>query len=131
GCFPGFHSDRDSCSSQRKPENTLAGVKVAADDGDRMSRHDPEIRGAASVAPQPVEEQLSLFSPEVLKAIQKDEAKWRQSRKAPWKKDFTTVSGMEVNPLSTPVDVANLDFHRDLGFPGTFPFTRGVHPAGY
>ncbi|HEY3055648.1 MAG TPA: methylmalonyl-CoA mutase family protein [Thermoanaerobaculia bacterium] len=96
-----------------------------------MSRNDLEVSRNATVAPQPVEEQLSLFSPEALNAIRKDEAKWRQSRKSPWKKDFTTVSGMEVNPLSTPVDVANLDFDRDLGFPGQFPFTRGIHPSGY
>src|SRR5207245_1854360 len=46
-------------------------------------------------------------------------------------KDFTTVSGMDVNPLATPTDVLNLDFNRDLAFPGEFPFTRGIHPSGY
>jgi methylmalonyl-CoA mutase, N-terminal domain len=51
--------------------------------------------------------------------------------KAPWKKDFTTVSGMEVNPLARPKDIANLDYDRDLGDPGSLPYTRGIHPTGY
>ncbi|MDQ6800080.1 MAG: methylmalonyl-CoA mutase family protein [Acidobacteriota bacterium] len=38
---------------------------------------------------------------------------------------------MDVNPLATPNDVANLDFERDLAFPGEFPYTRGIHPSGY
>jgi len=46
-------------------------------------------------------------------------------------KEFTTVSGMPIERLYTPVDVKNLDYVRDLGFPGEFPFTRGVHSTGY
>ncbi|HET7710622.1 MAG TPA: methylmalonyl-CoA mutase family protein, partial [Thermoanaerobaculia bacterium] len=33
--------------------------------------------------------------------------------------------------LATPNDVADLDFERDLNFPGQFPYTRGIHPTGY
>jgi methylmalonyl-CoA mutase N-terminal domain/subunit len=47
------------------------------------------------------------------------------------KPDFTTVSGAEVDPLAAPDTIAGLDFERDLGWPGEFPFTRGVHPTGY
>jgi len=88
----------------------------------------------AAVLPLPKEdEQLSLFSAEALKTIRGEEERWRSamSKRAPWKRDFTTVSSMEVNPLSTPADVSDLDFQRDLGFPGEFPFTRGIHPTGY
>src|SRR5438309_2356690 len=92
-----------------------------------------EREKAAVLAPPKEDEQLSLFSPEALKAIRRDEDRWRAalSKRAPWKKDFTTVSSMEVNPLATPNDVAALDFNRDLAFPGEFPYTRGIHPAGY
>jgi methylmalonyl-CoA mutase N-terminal domain/subunit len=77
--------------------------------------------------------QLSLFAPEVVAKVRKDHARWRTAAaaKAPWKSDFTTISGMEVNPLATPDDVASLDFDRDLAFPGEFPYTRGIHPTGY
>ncbi|RJR28069.1 MAG: methylmalonyl-CoA mutase [Candidatus Latescibacterota bacterium] len=45
--------------------------------------------------------------------------------------DFTTVSGAPVEPLYGPDDAAGLDFLRDLGFPGEYPFTRGVYPTMY
>ena len=41
--------------------------------------------------------------------------------------EFRTISGRSVEPLYTPLDVRNVDYLRDLGFPGEFPFTRGVH----
>ena len=42
---------------------------------------------------------------------------------------FTTLSGAPLAPLYGPADVADLDPERDLGYPGQFPFTRGVHPT--
>ncbi|MSR64130.1 MAG: methylmalonyl-CoA mutase [Planctomycetes bacterium] len=43
---------------------------------------------------------------------------------------FTTLSGAPLAPLYGPADAA-LDPERDLGYPGQFPFTRGVHPTMY
>src|SRR5258708_40128443 len=47
------------------------------------------------------------------------------------RKSFQTVSLEEVNRLYTPADVENVDFSRDISFPGEFPYTRGIHPTGY
>ena len=47
------------------------------------------------------------------------------------KKNFQTVSLDEVERLYTPADTADLDFTRDIAFPGEFPYTRGIHPTGY
>jgi methylmalonyl-CoA mutase, N-terminal domain len=44
---------------------------------------------------------------------------------------FTTLSDMEVNPLYTPVDLEGFDYLRDLGFPGEYPYTRGVQNNMY
>jgi len=44
---------------------------------------------------------------------------------------FATVSNRTVDDLYTPADVADLDYTRDLGFPGEFPYTRGVYPTMY
>jgi len=44
---------------------------------------------------------------------------------------FETSSGKPVKREYTPADVAGLDYVRDLGFPGDFPFTRGVQPTMY
>ena len=48
-----------------------------------------------------------------------------------WKKDFTTVSGMEVPHLVTPEQTADVDPIETLGIPGEYPYTRGIHPTGY
>jgi methylmalonyl-CoA mutase N-terminal domain/subunit len=44
---------------------------------------------------------------------------------------FTTVSDEEIAPLYTPADVKELDYARDLGDPGQFPYTRGIHATMY
>jgi methylmalonyl-CoA mutase, N-terminal domain len=43
---------------------------------------------------------------------------------------FTTISGLENEPLYTP-DNVEIDYERDLGYPGVYPFTRGVYPSMY
>ena len=43
---------------------------------------------------------------------------------------FSTISGVENEPLATP-DTVEIDYTRDLGHPGTYPFTRGVYPSMY
>jgi methylmalonyl-CoA mutase, N-terminal domain len=45
--------------------------------------------------------------------------------------NFTTISGEELEPLYTPHDLEDMDYDRDLGYPGRFPFTRGVQPNMY
>jgi len=52
--------------------------------------------------------------------------------KAPERKEtFYTGSNIEVKRLYTELDVEELDYLRDLGFPGEYPYTRGVHPTMY
>jgi methylmalonyl-CoA mutase, N-terminal domain len=46
-------------------------------------------------------------------------------------KEFVTTSSMPINRLYTPVDVQGTDFERDIGFPGEYPYTRGIHPTMY
>jgi methylmalonyl-CoA mutase, N-terminal domain len=42
----------------------------------------------------------------------------------------STISGLENDPLYTPDDV-HIDYERDLGYPGVYPYTRGVYPSMY
>ena len=44
--------------------------------------------------------------------------------------DFRT-SSTETQPLYTPLDIADADYDRDIGFPGEYPYTRGVQPTMY
>src|SRR3982751_1358181 len=44
---------------------------------------------------------------------------------------FESTSGVPVDRLYTPEDTDALDYGRDLGYPGEFPFTRGIQPTMY
>ena len=44
---------------------------------------------------------------------------------------FTTVSGEEVKPLYGPDDIENINYLSEIGFPGEYPYTRGIHTNGY
>jgi len=59
---------------------------------------------------------------------------WRETvyARAPERADelFSTISGIEPEPLYAPGN-AELDYERDLGYPGEYPFTRGVYPSMY
>src|SRR5437016_13368632 len=45
--------------------------------------------------------------------------------------DVRTPSGVPVKPVATPGDAAAVDAERDIGYPGEYPFTRGIHPTMY
>ena len=73
-----------------------------------------------------------------LEKLKAAKEKWEQGSvqktlsKAPERrKVFTSISDIPVERLYTPLDVAHLDYERDLGFPGEYPFTRGVQPTMY
>jgi len=99
-----------------------------------MSNNDLDFKTRVApmppVVPAAAGEQLPLFSQDAMKQLRAADEKWRREVKPPWKKDFTTVSGMETNPLATPLSVAGQDFN-EIGYPGEFPYTRGIHPTGY
>jgi methylmalonyl-CoA mutase, N-terminal domain len=45
--------------------------------------------------------------------------------------DFTTLSGVEVDPVYGPADESAVPGFERIGYPGEFPFTRGLHATGY
>lgn len=45
--------------------------------------------------------------------------------------EHMTFSGLPVKPLYSPQDIADIDFLKDISFPGQYPYTRGLFPAGY
>ena len=68
----------------------------------------------------------------------KNKQEWRDTtlaatlKRAPERKDkFDTMSGVELDTLYTPEDLADFDYARDLAYPGEYPFTRGVQPSMY
>src|SRR5271157_6527357 len=47
------------------------------------------------------------------------------------KENFKNLSGTDIKICYTPDDISDLDYEKDLGFPGEFPFTRGIYPTLY
>jgi methylmalonyl-CoA mutase N-terminal domain/subunit len=47
------------------------------------------------------------------------------------KEKFTTDSGIDLERVYTPNGIETLDYNRDLGFPGEYPYTRGIYPTMY
>ena len=45
--------------------------------------------------------------------------------------NFITTSSQKIDRLYTPLDIAHIDVDRDIGFPGEYPYTRGIHPTMY
>jgi methylmalonyl-CoA mutase N-terminal domain/subunit len=45
--------------------------------------------------------------------------------------EFTTLSGVPIQRLYTPADLTDFDYRRDLGDPGEYPYTRGIHSTMY
>ena len=73
-----------------------------------------------------------------LRELIKQQEKWGKTTVPNWlerhperKKEFHNISEIPMKRLYTPIDMANLNYIQDLGFPGEYPFTRGVHATMY
>ncbi len=77
------------------------------------------------------------FSDETINASSKLTAKWASNAEKTLagnpdqKERFSSVSDLEIKRLYTPEDINDIDFARDIGAPGEFPYLRGNHPTGY
>ncbi len=60
-------------------------------------------------------------------------ARWQRRYDAARKReaDFSTLSGVEVDPVYGPAPGGSVEGFERIGWPGEFPFTRGLYPAGY
>jgi len=60
-----------------------------------------------------------------------DDSKTLKPIKTERRDKFTNLSDIEIKPLYTPEDIKNINYDKDLGSPGKFPFTRGAYPNMY
>ncbi len=77
-----------------------------------------------------------MFDRKKMEKLKKRKGDWEERclgsalRKVPERqKRFSTVSDEEINSLYTPSDIESVDFVRDIGFPGEYPYTRGIQPS--
>ncbi|MCK4243095.1 MAG: methylmalonyl-CoA mutase, partial [Dehalococcoidia bacterium] len=74
-----------------------------------------------------------MFDQHKLEQIREREMEWaRKASKSEERQDrFTTTSGIPIKRLYAPGDTAGIDYLADVGFPGEYPFVRGIHPTGH
>jgi len=73
-----------------------------------------------------------------MKNLKNSKAKWEENtlkkalERSPERQEtFKTESDIPVKRLYTPLDLEDIDYEADLGFPGEYPYTRGVYPTMY
>jgi len=78
-----------------------------------------------------------LFDKRKLNEIRQREEQWEKEtvseslERLPERSEFFTTSDIPVGRVYTPSDIADLDYLRDIGFPGEYPLIRGVYPTMY
>lgn len=79
-----------------------------------------------------------MYDKEKIKEIKIKEELWDKELVKKWierfperKEEFKTSSSIKIKNVYTPSDIEGLDYLKDLSFPGTYPFTRGVYPNMY
>ncbi|MCD6432327.1 methylmalonyl-CoA mutase family protein [Candidatus Bathyarchaeota archaeon] len=79
-----------------------------------------------------------MFDKEELNRIIKERERWEKTTLPKWvsrrperKSEFKNLSEIPIKRVYTPEDVKDMDYTRDLGFPGEYPFTRGLHATMY
>jgi methylmalonyl-CoA mutase N-terminal domain/subunit len=86
---------------------------------------------------RPVFAQGTLFSAEELARLTVKQTQWDETtvkkslERIPERESCVTTSSVPIQRLYTPVASREMDYTRDLGFPGEYPYTRGVQPTMY
>jgi len=79
-----------------------------------------------------------MFDKDELKKIKTAKDKWGKEilqkslvREKERKEVFTSISGTSIERLYTPLEIAGVNYNDEIGYPGQYPFTRGVQPTMY
>jgi len=78
-----------------------------------------------------------MFTEKTSREVEEGRKRWEKEvekagrQKGGKEKRFSTVSDLEIKSIYTPEDIKELDFSKDIGYPGNFPFTRGCQPTMY
>ena len=98
-----------------------------------LEQRPPETKEIKSPAAQ----QGTLFDKETLEQLKAERQQWEETavrksqQRLPERDNLITTSGVPINRVYTPQDNEWLDYDRDMGLPGEYPYTRGVQPTMY
>ncbi len=86
---------------------------------------------------QPIIEQGTLFDRATLEHLEVERRRWegttveKSLERMPERDNLMTTSSVPIERMYTPLDNEALDYRRDIGWPGEYPYTRGVQPTMY
>jgi methylmalonyl-CoA mutase, N-terminal domain len=98
-----------------------------------LEQRSPETK---DMKPEGVQ-QGTLFDKATLEQLKKERRHWEETtveksqQRMPERDNLMTTSGVPIDRLYTPQDNEALDYGRDIGLPGEYPYTRGVQPTMY
>ena len=102
-----------------------------------MGDSDPAGNGASGNGRAELDE-LIRSKEEELKALHEARRRWEEGplakaleKSGERREEFETLSGLPTDRIYTPEHARDVDYVRDLGFPGEYPFTRGIQPTMY
>ncbi|HDM26768.1 MAG TPA: methylmalonyl-CoA mutase, partial [Candidatus Bathyarchaeota archaeon] len=79
-----------------------------------------------------------VFDEGFLKELERELKRWDSEVVVKWlnklperREEFKTTSDIKIKRIYTPLDIKDMDYMRDLGLPGEYPFTRGIHATMY
>ncbi len=79
-----------------------------------------------------------MYKEEKIEEIYKKWEEWEKedkritlSKQPERQKRFSTISDLDIRDIYTPLDIKSINYLKDLGFPGCFPYTRGIHSTMY
>ncbi len=92
---------------------------------------------SAETRQQPIVEQGTLFDKATLEHLKVEQRHWEETTfkksqaRMPEREHLMTTSSVPINRVYSPQDNEELDYSRDIGLPGEYPYTRGVQPTMY
>jgi len=92
---------------------------------------------SAETRQQPIVEQGTLFDKATLEHLKAEQRHWEETTvkksqaRMPERDHLMTTSSVPINRVYSPQDNEELDYSRDIGLPGEYPYTRGVQPTMY
>jgi methylmalonyl-CoA mutase N-terminal domain/subunit len=95
------------------------------------------IEQKSTESKEPVVEQGTLFDKAELERLTVAREQWEETTvkkslaRMPEREHLVTTSGVAIKRVYTPEDNRSLDYLRDIGLPGEYPYTRGVQPTMY
>ena len=102
-----------------------------------LEQKSPDTRNTQGMQGMPAYEQGTLFDRAELERLQGEKQQWDETvvqkslSRLPEREDLMTTSSVPIERLYTPLDNAALNYSRDIGLPGAYPYTRGVQPTMY